>query len=95
MGIYGTSTRPLRRDSFDKNVIHLDLIFCLNYDCKNCDHRCCPYFISKELKAEADVIFMPYNYLLDPKSRKAHQVELNGNIVIFDEAHNLVRYFSE
>lgn len=51
--------------------------------------RVCPYYIAKELKNDADVIFMPYNYLLDAKSRKAHGVEVQGNIVIFDEAHNL------
>lgn len=51
--------------------------------------NCCPYYVTRELKNEADIIFMPYNYLLDPKLRKAHGVELQGNIVIFDEAHNL------
>ncbi|XP_056017158.1 regulator of telomere elongation helicase 1-like isoform X2 [Ostrea edulis] len=51
--------------------------------------RICPYYIAKELKNDADIIFMPYNYLLDAKSRKAHGVEIQGNIIIFDEAHNL------
>lgn len=50
---------------------------------------CCPYYAARSLKNKADIIFMPYNYLVDPKSRKAHGVELEGNVVIFDEAHNI------
>ncbi|XP_034733746.1 regulator of telomere elongation helicase 1 [Etheostoma cragini] len=53
--------------------------------------RVCPYYLSRSLKQQADVVFMPYNYLLDPKSRRAHNIELNGAVVIFDEAHNVVR----
>jgi Rad3-related DNA helicase len=29
--------------------------------------RFCPYFAARELKEKADIIFMPYNYLLDAK----------------------------
>lgn len=33
-------------------------------------HKFCPYYMSKELKDHADIVFMPYNYLLDPALRK-------------------------
>lgn len=29
--------------------------------------RACPYYMARELKTNADIIFMPYNYLLDLK----------------------------
>ena len=31
-------------------------------------HTFCPYYMSRELYQTADVIFMPYNYLLDHKA---------------------------
>ncbi|XP_059047807.1 regulator of telomere elongation helicase 1 homolog [Achroia grisella] len=57
--------------------------------------KCCPYYLSKELKQDADIVFMPYNYILDPKSRKANGVELMNNIVILDEAHNVEKMCEE
>jgi regulator of telomere elongation helicase 1 len=39
-------------------------------------HSACPYFMTKEIRKGADIIFMPYNYLLDPKVRKIHNIEL-------------------
>ncbi|XP_041977569.1 regulator of telomere elongation helicase 1 homolog [Aricia agestis] len=57
--------------------------------------KCCPYYLSKELKQDADIIFMPYNYILDPKSRKANGVDLLNNIVILDEAHNVEKMCEE
>ncbi|XP_070556036.1 LOW QUALITY PROTEIN: regulator of telomere elongation helicase 1-like [Ptychodera flava] len=58
-------------------------------------HKTCPYYMARELKTLADIIFMPYNYLLDPKSRRTHGVELRGNILIFDEAHNVEKMCEE
>ena len=52
----------------------------------------CPYYGSREISKLNDcaIIFTPYNYLLDKKSRKAQNLEIAGNVVIVDEAHNLV-----
>ncbi|XP_015269494.1 PREDICTED: regulator of telomere elongation helicase 1, partial [Gekko japonicus] len=58
-------------------------------------HRVCPYYLSRNLKQQADIIFMPYNYLLDPKSRRAHNLDLRGTVVILDEAHNVERLCEE
>nr|XP_045012278.1 regulator of telomere elongation helicase 1 isoform X3 [Jaculus jaculus] len=58
-------------------------------------HKVCPYYLSRNLKQQADIIFMPYNYLLDAKSRRAHNIDLKGTVVIFDEAHNVEKICEE
>ncbi|CAM9303939.1 unnamed protein product [Lampetra planeri] len=80
--------------STDKDLVNsiLDIEELVKFGSKQ---RACPYYLSRNLKQQADVIFMPYNYLLDPKSRRAHNIELNGAVVIFDEAHNVERTCEE
>jgi Fanconi anemia group J protein len=51
--------------------------------------RACPYFTAKDIAERADVVFCPYNYLIDKLIREAAGIDLKNNIVIFDEAHNL------
>lgn len=58
-------------------------------------HRACSYFLSREMVDQADIIFMPYNYLLDPKARKSQKINLNNTIVILDEAHNVEKMCEE
>ncbi|XP_074144969.1 regulator of telomere elongation helicase 1 isoform X3 [Sminthopsis crassicaudata] len=58
-------------------------------------HKVCPYYLSRTLKQQADIIFMPYNYLLDSKTRRAHNIDLKGTVVIFDEAHNVEKVCEE
>ncbi|KAL5106358.1 Regulator of telomere elongation helicase 1 [Taenia crassiceps] len=49
----------------------------------------CAYYLSREVKSDAEILFMPYNYLLDVKIRTLYGIELTNAVVIFDEAHNI------
>lgn len=51
----------------------------------------CPYFVSRKNLAGADIVFLPYSYLIDPGVRKAMALEahMKGAVIIFDEAHNI------
>lgn len=50
----------------------------------------CPYFLSRNLLKDADVLIYSYYYLLDPKVSSMVSGEIsNSSIVIFDEAHNI------
>ncbi|CAG8526701.1 10742_t:CDS:10 [Paraglomus brasilianum] len=53
------------------------------------DHGACPYYVTRENQNTADIIFVPYNYLIDASARKAQNIDVNNAIIIFDEAHNL------
>ncbi|KAK4471159.1 hypothetical protein MN116_005553 [Schistosoma mekongi] len=49
----------------------------------------CPYFCSRSLARSADIIFCPYDYLLDPLNRSATSLEVTNHVIILDEAHNI------
>lgn len=49
----------------------------------------CPYFASRKLADDADLIFAPYNYLLDSKIQSNSNLDLSNCVVIIDEAHNI------
>ncbi|XP_072750132.1 Fanconi anemia group J protein homolog isoform X2 [Anoplolepis gracilipes] len=51
--------------------------------------RTCPYFGARSLMDNAEIIFCPYNYIVDPNIRESMQINLKGDIVILDEAHNI------
>lgn len=49
----------------------------------------CAYYIARETLDTRDLIFVPYNYLIDPNTRKSQGIDLADSIVLIDEAHNL------
>ena len=59
-------------------------------------HGVCPYYLSREVQTMgADIVFLPYNYLIDPVSRASQNINVNNAIIVFDEAHNLESICSE
>ena len=58
----------------------------------------CPFYLTRSHHLEnAELIFMPYNYLFDKEARKTTLADVpwQNAIVIFDEAHNLESFASE
>nr|XP_046244527.1 Fanconi anemia group J protein [Scatophagus argus] len=51
--------------------------------------RACSYYAARELLQDASIIFCPYNYLLDPMIRESMDINLAGQILVLDEAHNI------
>ena len=51
--------------------------------------KACPYFAVRDLRIRSDIIFCPYNYLIDPLIRKSMEISVKGQIIILDEAHNI------
>jgi len=50
----------------------------------------CPYFGSRQAAREADVLLVPYASLVNKEMRTKLGIRTQGNILIFDEAHNLL-----
>ena len=57
--------------------------------------RVCPYFHSRDMSTKADLILLPYNYLLDSSIRNTLKFKWENAVIIFDEAHNLERVASD
>eukprot|EP00037_Helgoeca_nana_P018997 m.183767 g.183767 ORF g.183767 m.183767 type:complete len:1212 (-) comp24671_c0_seq2:55-3690(-) len=49
----------------------------------------CGYYASREMLEGADIVFAPYNYLIDPVIRKSMGIDVTDSVIIIDEAHNI------
>ena len=52
--------------------------------------KACPYYGTRLTIASAQLVVLPYNILLHKGTREACGIKLAGNVVIIDEAHNLI-----
>lgn len=73
-------------DSFGKRGANMDIEDLVKFGKNN---KACPYFLSREQSKHSDIIFAPYNYIMDPGIRSAMGIELENSVVIIDEAHNI------
>lgn len=46
----------------------------------------CAYFAARSMALDAEIVFCPYVYLLNPVIRNAMEINLQGAIIILDEA---------
>nr|CAH7731277.1 unnamed protein product [Callosobruchus chinensis] len=74
----------------EKNVMDIEDIVKLGNALKFC-----PYYMTHELDKFADIVFMPYNYLLDHNIRKSLGIKIESSIIILDEAHNIEKVCEE
>lgn len=57
--------------------------------------QCCPYYSSRFLVKPASFLATPYNAIFDKTTREAYGINLSENIVIFDEAHNIIDFIKQ
>lgn len=55
----------------------------------------CPYYGSRQGASEADVILVPYASLVHQETREKLGIRTKGNVLIFDEAHNLLQAIND
>ncbi len=56
--------------------------------------KACPYYGTRFAIPAAQLVALPYQTLLHRATRGASGIKLKGNIVVIDEAHNLVETIS-
>jgi len=54
------------------------------------DHKTCPYYGSRYSIPSGEIIALPYNILFQKETRQSFSINLKNQIIIIDEAHNLI-----
>lgn len=71
-----------------------------NADIKNLykwgkENQICPYYTARCLGHIYPVLFASYNYIFDPFLRKILDIDINGKVIVCDEAHNVINVMEE
>uniref|UniRef100_A0A0P4W9K1 Helicase ATP-binding domain-containing protein n=1 Tax=Scylla olivacea TaxID=85551 RepID=A0A0P4W9K1_SCYOL len=56
--------------------------------------KSCPYYAARSAIRDAQVVVLPYNTLLHRPTRESYGINLCNNVVVVDEAHNLLETIS-
>lgn len=57
---------------------------------KGQDNNTCPYYGSRKSLENGQLVLVPYNSILHKSTRDSLGIDLKGNVLIIDEAHNLL-----
>ncbi|RVX15979.1 Fanconi anemia group J protein-like [Vitis vinifera] len=49
----------------------------------------CAYYAARDMADNAQLVFCPYSYIINPVIRGAMELDIEGAILILDEAHNI------
>ena len=80
----GKTSNDFTRSSGAKQAPHVFDIEQFTEYCQS-THAVCPYYTSRLLIVDANIILCPYNYLIDPRVRNSMQLSVSNSIVIIDE----------
>ncbi|KAK9875672.1 hypothetical protein WA026_009468 [Henosepilachna vigintioctopunctata] len=57
--------------------------------------KACPYYASRKAVKDAEIVLVPYNTLFHKATREANGIKLKNNVIIIDEAHNLLETLAQ
>lgn len=57
--------------------------------------KLCPFLMQRKKALSADIVFLPYNYIVDKRIRESLKISLVNSILIIDEGHNIDRVLED
>ncbi|KAF7693618.1 ATP-dependent DNA helicase DDX11 [Cucumispora dikerogammari] len=87
--LFDTKTLNCLADAKNKEVINTGIREIPKRFKTEANSNFCPYYFTKHFVTSCPLTFLTYSSMINLFTRKSYQINLEGSIVIFDEAHNL------